>query len=135
MDESQEKSKDLVQLARLAMAGRPQDIQTYILRLSRKYQQKLPELARQLGQLIQDSPTRQSPLRNETVAAIPVDTDTRLQLLRHEVVADLEHEPIWSADLQRLMDQLVAEHSRVGDLLRAGLSPTAHSAFRSAPPE
>lgn len=133
MDESHENNKDLVQLARLAMAGRPQDVQTYILRLSRKYQQKLPELAAQLGQLIQDSPTRQSPLRNEAVAAIPVDTDTRLQLLRHEVISDLEHEPIWSADVQRQMDQLVAEHSRVADLLRAGLSPTRTALFVGPP--
>ena len=133
MDESQDNSKDLVQLARLALAGRPQDVQTYILRMSRKYQQKLPDLAAQLGRLIQDSPTRQSPLRNETVAAIPVDTDTRLQLLRHEVVAELEHEPIWSADLRRQMDQLVAEHSRIDELLRAGLSPTRTALFVGPP--
>ena len=49
MDESQENSKDLVQLARLALAGRPQDVQTYILRMSRKYQQKLPDLAGSWG--------------------------------------------------------------------------------------
>lgn len=49
MDESQENSKDLVQLARLALAGRPQDVQTYILRMTRKYQQKLPDLAGPTG--------------------------------------------------------------------------------------
>ena len=33
VDESEKKKDDIVHLARLALAGRPQDIQTYIRRL------------------------------------------------------------------------------------------------------
>ena len=80
-------------------------MQTYILRMTRNTHKNCPTLQAQLGHN-PDAPTRQSPLRNESMAAIPVDTDTRLQLLRHEVVAELEREPIWSVDVQRLMDQL-----------------------------
>jgi SpoVK/Ycf46/Vps4 family AAA+-type ATPase len=133
MDESKEKMKDLVQLARLALAGRPQDVQTYILRMSRKYQPLLPDLANQLSQLVQDSPTRKSPLRSETLAAIPVDTDSRLQLIRHEDVGDFEHEPIWSAEVLRALDQIVAEHEGVAQLTRAGLSPTRTALFTGPP--
>ena len=133
MDENQEKSKDLVQLARLALSGRPQDVQTYVLRMARKYQQSIPELAEKLSQLLKDSPTRQSPLRSEDVAAIPVDRDSRLQLLRHEDVHELDHEPIWSADIRRKLEQIVAEHRRAAELQKGGLSPT-RTAILTGPP-
>ena len=42
MDEQLEKETDLVQLARLALAGRPQDVQAYVTRMSRKYQKLKP---------------------------------------------------------------------------------------------
>jgi SpoVK/Ycf46/Vps4 family AAA+-type ATPase len=124
MDESKEKEKDLVQLSRLALAGRPQDIQTYILRMSRKYQKLAPELGDHLKKLVQHAPTRQSPLRSEGVAAIPVDRDSRLQLLRHEPPGTLEIEPIWSGEVAERLDQIVSEHRRSSDLLTQGLSPT-----------
>lgn len=133
MDDSREKSKDLVQLARLALAGRPQDVQTYVLRMSRKYQPSLPDLASQLSQLLKDAPTRQSPLRNEQVATIPVDKDSRLQLLRHESVTELDHEPIWSTEIRRMLEQLVAEHCRAAELLDEGLAPTRTAIFTGPP--
>ncbi len=132
MGESTEQSKDLVQLARLALAGRPQDVQTYVLRLSRKYQRHFPELADQFAQLLKDSPTRASPLRGEHVAAIPVDQDSRLQLLRYEDVGQLEHEPIWSAPVRAALTQIVTEHLRATDLQKSGLSPTRTALFTGA---
>lgn len=133
MGESTEHSKDLVQLARLALAGRPQDVQTYVLRLSRKYQKQVPELADELAQLLKDSPTRASPLRGEHVAAIPVDQDSRLQLLRYEAVDELEHEPIWPAPVRSALMQIVSEHLRSGDLQKGGLSPTRTVIFTGEP--
>ncbi len=133
MDELKEKSKDLVQLARLALSGRPQDVQTYVLRMTRKYQQSAPELAEKLSQLIKDAPTRQSPLRSEHVAAIPVDRDSRLQLLRHESISELDHEPIWAPDISKKLEQIVAEHQRISELQKGGLSPTRTAIFTGPP--
>lgn len=133
MDESTEKNKDLVQLARLALAGRPQDIQMYVTRMSRKYQKVAPELGEQLKELVKLAPTRQSPLRSEGVATVPVDRDSRLQLLRHEPPGTLEHEPIWSAVIAEQLNQLVSEHRRSDDLLRKGLAPTRTAIFTGPP--
>lgn len=133
MDESKEKDKDLVQLSRLALAGRPQDVQTYVLRMSRKYQKLLPELGEQLNQLVQQAPTRQSPLRSEGVASIPVDRDSRLQLLRHEPPGNLAVEPIWSHEVANQLHQIVSEHRRSSELLDQGLSP-ARTAILTGPP-
>jgi AAA+ superfamily predicted ATPase len=133
MDEQKEQKKDLVQLARLALTGRSQDVHTYVLRLSRKYQESAPDLAEQLGQLLKDSPTRQSPLRSEDLATIPVDRDSRLHLLRHEADIELEHEPIWSPEIAGKLEQIVAEHSRASELRRGGLSPTRTALFTGPP--
>ncbi len=133
MDESKEKEKDLVQLSRLALAGRPQDVQTYVLRMSRKYQKLSPELGEQLNKLVQQAPTRQSPLRSDGVASIPVDRDSRLQLLRHEPPGNLEIEPIWSQQVADQLHQIVSEHRRSSDLLTQGLSPT-RTAILTGPP-
>ena len=133
MDETAEKEKDLVQLARLALVGRPQDIQTYVTRMSRKYQKLAPQLGDQLKELIKQAPTRQSPLRSEGVATIPVDRDSRLQLLRHEPGAILEHEPIWSPAVAEHLDEIVSEHLRSNELLAKGLAPTRTAIFTGPP--
>ena len=133
MDEALEKEKDLVQLARLALVGRPQDIQVFVTRMSRKYQKIAPELGDQLKELVKQSPTRQSPLRSESVATIPVDRDSRLQLLRHESGAALEHEPIWSAMVTEQLEEIVSEHLRSNELLAKGLAPTRTAIFTGPP--
>jgi len=133
MDEAKEQGKDLVQLARLALAGRPQDIQTYVTRMSRKYQKLSPELGEQLKELVKLAPTRQSPLRSEGVATIPVDRDSRLQLLRHESGANLEHDPIWSTTVSEQLEQIVSEHLRSNELLAKGLAPTRTAIFTGPP--
>jgi len=133
VDELKEKDKDLVQLARLALAGRPQDVQTYVTRMSRKYQKLVPELGEQLKEVLKLAPTRQSPLRKEGVATIPVDRDSRLQLLRHEPHAVLDHEPIWTQALSEQLNQVVSEHQRADSLLNIGLAPTRTAIFTGPP--
>jgi SpoVK/Ycf46/Vps4 family AAA+-type ATPase len=133
MDESKETSHDLVQLARLALTGRMQDVQTYVTRMSRKYQKTQPDLGEQLKELVKLAPTRQSPLRSEGVATIPVDRDSRLQLLRHESGMTLEHEPIWSNSVAESLGQIVSEHRRASELMAKGLAP-ARTAIFTGPP-
>lgn len=133
MDEDNEKCKDLVHLARLAMAGRPQDVQTYVTRMSRKYQKLVPELGEQLKNLLQAAPTRKSPLRNEAMATIPLDRDSHLHLLRVESPGLLEHEPIWQAHIAESLNQLIAEHEQADALHGRGLAPTRTAIFTGPP--
>lgn len=132
MDESSEQHKDLVHLARLALSGRQQDVQTYIVRMARKYRKTAPLLAEELGNLAKEAPTRSSPLRNESVAAIPVDKDSRLQLLRHEEVPEIDH-AIWAPAVGEKLGLIVAEHKRSSELLDSGLTPTRTAIFTGPP--
>ena len=125
--------EDLVQLARLALAGRPQDVQTYIRRLARRYQGELPELASQINELLQESPTRQSPLRRESAAPLPVDLESRLQLLRVEDNPALDVEPIWEAGIRTALEQILSEREHDAALIEQGLSPTRSIIFTGPP--
>ena len=124
---------DVVHLARLALAGRPQDVQTYIRRLARRYQSQLPDLASELSKLLQESPTRQSPLRREVSAPVPVDLESRLQLLRIEDVPTIDVEPIWEPGVRRNLDQILSERRQFDELTKQGLSPTRSIIFTGPP--
>jgi SpoVK/Ycf46/Vps4 family AAA+-type ATPase len=127
------KQDELVQIARLALAGRPQDVQTYIRRLAKRYQGELPDMAAQLTELLQESPTRQSPLRREVTAPVPVDLESRLQLLRIEDAPALEVEPIWDVSVKRALDQILSERRRDEELFKQGLTPTRSIIFTGPP--
>ncbi len=133
MDEQAEKTKDLVQLARLALAGRPQDVQTYVTRMSRKYQKLVPDLGEQLRDLLKAAPTRKSPLRSATMATIPLDRDSKLDLLRIESAGLLEHEPIWQEHIDESLRQIVLEHQQADALHGRGLGPTRTAIFTGPP--
>ena len=133
MDETPVKNNELVRLARLAMAGRPQDVQTYIRRLARRYQDELPGISAQLMDLLKEGPTRQSPLRREAAAPVPVDLESRLQLLRIEESPVIEVEPIWEPGVKRALDQILSERRRDEELFKQGLSPTRSIIFTGPP--
>jgi len=124
---------ELVHIARLALSGRSQDVQAYIRRLARKYQGELPGVATELTKLLQEAPTRQSPLRREATAPIPVDLESRLQLLRIDDIPVLEIEPIWEASVKSALEQVLSERRRDEDLFKQGLSPTRSIIFTGPP--
>src|ERR1700679_1118644 len=125
MGDKEIKPDELVHIARLALAGRPQDVQTYIRRMAKRY----PSVASQLNKLLQESPTRQSPLRRQAAAPVPVDLESRLQLLRVENNPALEVEPVWDAGVKRTLGQLISERRRDEELIKQDLSPTRSIIF------
>jgi len=125
--------EDLAQLARLALAGRHQDIQAFVQRLARRYRESLPDLATQLNALLQESPTRQSPLRREATAPLPVDLESRLQLMRIDQHPTLDVDPIWEPPVSFALKQVVSERQRVEELAQKGLLPTRSLIFTGPP--
>src|SRR5579864_5706571 len=103
--------EEMGQLARLALSGRRQDIQLFLRRLARRIREEKPELAREIDVLLAESPSRDSPLRNGTISAVPVDSDSRLQLVRHEYPVVLDVEPIWNASVAHRLGHVVTERA------------------------
>jgi len=133
MDNNDTRNDDLVQIARIALAGRPQDVQAYIRRLARRYRGNLPAVASELNELLQESPTRQSPLRREAAEPIPVDLESRLQLLRVESDPTLEIDPIWDDGVRHALGQILSERRHNAELIEQGLSPTRSIIFTGPP--
>ena len=128
-----EDHKELVHLSRLALSGRRQDIQVFIRRLARRLHSARPDITAELEKLLAESPTRDSPLRNEAVSALPVDFDSRLKLIRPEFPVVLNVEPIWSPLVRQALEQVIDERKGSSALVAAGLLPTRSVLLTGAP--
>lgn len=133
MDDSKNNRDEVVHLARLALAGRSQDVELFLRRMAKRHRTDLPELAEQLGALLREMPSRESPLRREATSPVPVDADSRLKLVRHEHPVILEVDPIWTSQVRETLEQIVSERVRADELLRAGLAPTRSLLLTGAP--
>jgi SpoVK/Ycf46/Vps4 family AAA+-type ATPase len=126
-------SDDIIRLARLALTGRAQDVQMFVRRLARRYQSILPRLASPLNALLREVPSRESPLRRDHAAAIPVDVDSRFQLLRFEQTTEPEFAPIFRESIHQALTHLVEERKHSTRLDTAGLSATRSVLFTGPP--
>ena len=120
-------------LARLSLSGRRQDVLMQIRRISRRLRAGDPALAVRMELLLSEQPTRQSPIRSHTIEAVPIDIDSRLQLVRTEHPVAMDCDPIWDDAVLRPLSQFVRERSKESDLREAGLIP-ARSALFVGPP-
>ncbi len=105
----------------------------YVHRLGRTLRTAYPALASELLRLLAESPTAASPLRGGSVAAVPVDTESRLSLARVEFPATLPTEPVWPESIRVELCDIVAERRSEQDLIRQGVNPTRTVLFTGAP--
>lgn len=120
-------------MARLALAGRRQDVQMFIRRVARQLQEEKPEITKKLNELLAESPTRETPLRSDELATAPIDRDSRLQLVRQELPVVLETDPIWNEEIYLKLSQIVAERAQEHLLVAEGLVPTKSILFTGPP--
>jgi SpoVK/Ycf46/Vps4 family AAA+-type ATPase len=133
MEDNTAIEKDFFQLARLASAGKTPDVQLFLRRLANRYQGKMPELAKQLTNLVRESPASKSVLRGAIVEGIPVDLDSRLELARTEYPVQLNVEPVWSKHVGELIEQIILEQVEEAELHKADLLPTRSALFTGPP--
>lgn len=133
MEEVENIGIDVVHLARLALGGRPQDVQLLIRRLAKRYRSRYPDAASQLSELLRESPTRSSPLRRQSASPIPVDQDSRLPLVRCELEPELSVDPILTGPLHSSLLQIVLERQAALKLDEAGLEATRTVLFTGPP--
>jgi len=127
-----ELSIDFLQLAKIALTGRQQDVQLLLHRASKKFKDIDPKLTDGLIGLLQESPTKAAPLRKHLESPLPVDLDSRLQLLRIEKDS-LDHEPILANEILNPIQQVLSERKKVNSLLKHGLLPTKSMLFTGPP--
>jgi hypothetical protein len=124
---------DYLQLARIALSGRAQDVQVILRRIAKRYAPTIPQLADGLTRLLQELPTSAAPLRQQAEVPLPVDLDTRFHLLRVETEPELDHEPIFAPSVKAALAQIIEERRHPQKLMRAGLDPTRAALFLGPP--
>ena len=124
-------ASSFVQLAKLALSGRPTDVSALVRRELLSLGRSRPDLSGPIGEVLalasSTDPTR------AISHALPVDGDSRLELLRREFITELQPEPVWSSHVSEVLEGVVAERAREPELLAAGLTPTRSLLFVGRP--
>lgn len=126
--------REFVHLARLAVSGRPQDMITLIRKNLRLMvmgdRHDLIEPAKQVMALLAVPSVT---VRGLASHALPVDADSRLELLRREDEPELVTVPVWAPTISKTLHELVEERQRISELKDAGLGPSRSALFVGPP--
>jgi len=139
-DELTKIKSDLVQVSRLALSEKSDDVRLFIARLVRQYRGTEPELAEQLDTFLRTiAPSssshymrRASPSKTEK-QSLPIDDESQLSLLKVFNDGPDFPAPMLAADVQSSLTQLIKERKQTKKLTALGLEPTKSSAFVGAP--
>jgi SpoVK/Ycf46/Vps4 family AAA+-type ATPase len=123
--------QDFVHLARLALSGQTRDALLLVRRSMSDLAKRRPELGIQLGELLAGTG---SPARaNTPPEPIPVDLDSRLELLRRDDHPVMPVEPTWIEPIDKELTQILLERSQLDRLNAAGVLPTRSLLFVGPP--
>jgi SpoVK/Ycf46/Vps4 family AAA+-type ATPase len=122
MDDTPDIAREFVRLAEYAMAGRTGDATILSRRVLRSLSKTRPELQDEIKRAISESVSAASPTR--TISAVPVDVESRMELVRREPRPVLEVEPIWPESIRKELDVILEEREQTERLLQEGLAPT-----------
>lgn len=119
---------DFVHLARLALSGRREDVIALVRRAVRTLAAHDPELADQAKEALRIA-GKSTPIRGTPVQPLPVDSDTRLELLRREEAVTLHEQPVWTHQVMRELSAVVKERAQESLLLSEGIQPSRSMLF------
>jgi len=137
MDDSKVSTTDLMHLARLALQGKQKDVQLFVRRLVKRYQEQSPALSESLATLLRQAQPALEPSpvlrRGAVVESMPVDLDSRLSLARVENPVQLGLTPNWAPEVRSKLDELVFERRHEAELHRENLTPSRTALFTGPP--
>ena len=132
-DDIKNLEEQVFHLARVALAGRPQDVALLVRKYARRHRESSPELAEQLMALLRKTPTRTNPMRRIEPGGLPLDADSKLPLIRILEAPVLEAEPVYGERTWQSLRQVVRERERPERLAEAGVDPTRTVLFTGPP--
>lgn len=125
------KSEALVQLARLGLAGKQEDVAQYVQRLRRN--KDMSDIKSQLDMLLSaENNGHYRAVRKTNHDPLPVDLDSRMQLIRPGHHID-DHDPIWNKNIEVPLGQIISERKKHNQLIRHGLTPAKSVLFVGPP--
>ncbi len=135
-DENRYLLDSLVQLARIALAGEKRDVEAYVRRLTRLLSKQFPDASSQLRELAATGATARfaaDATRSAGTRLVPVDAESRLDLLRIDAVPTVPYPPLLNATISKQIDQVILERQRIQELADADLEPSRTLLFTGPP--
>lgn len=121
--------KELVQFIGFVVRGESDELRLFSRRVLGRIQRARPDLAQDaealLGKLVSTATRAAMPL--------PVDSDSRLALLRRETAPTLDAPVVWPQSVEVALLRVVAERQAAARLLEAGIAPTRSLLFVGPP--
>lgn len=108
-----------------------EDVVALARRLLRNIATRRPDLAETTQQVLQNAAA--APSRGIEQQALPVDIDSRLELLRHEQNPQLPLDPVWPPSVHQELDAVLREREGQDRLADAGIAPTRSLLFVGPP--
>ena len=114
-----------VNLARLALAGKMSDVELLSRRTLARLQGSRPDLSDQIASVLKVIAAASEIARTKAaIAPLPVDLESRLELLKRELAPQVDLDPTWSPEVRSELETMLAERERSDELTVAGLSPS-----------
>ncbi|MDQ1636988.1 MAG: hypothetical protein QOF62_327 [Pyrinomonadaceae bacterium] len=122
-----------VHLARIALSGRRRELVMFLRRSLPSIREMKPELAAEINKLLEL--TSAGPLRAKAAMPepLPVDLDSRLELVRHEEHPEMAVEPTWPSEIRDELNQFILERQQEEHLAAVGVMPTRSLLFVGPP--
>lgn len=139
MAQIKEFTNEIVQLSRLGLEGKQEDVRLFLSRFSRKLKKKdealhleLAALLKVYSPLVEKSALRKAVSEPTTYTQGGTDVQHDNSLLRRPAIENIE-KPILSPANYRTIEQLLEEQSRLDELRGAGILPTRSAIFTGPP--
>jgi len=123
----------LLQLAELSLYGSPRDRFLYFNHLYNTIEKKYPDTASKMSELIKNSNYNRLNSNEDIFNAVPVDTNTRLDLLKIKSVIDIPFKPIWQPEVSVGLNNILLERRQIENLKNTGIKISKSVLFTGLP--
>lgn len=113
----------------MALGGDPRTLKMHLHKIATKIKSSNPEFAEKIISRLSSNGLRLA----QAAKPIPVDSDSRLNLVRIESPVVMDDTPIYSENIMHLLDQVILERNSASKLIAQGLSPAKSLLFEGPP--
>lgn len=132
-DEFDYRDEFIVQLARLGLTENSYNVKAYVNRILKRIKPFDNSLAKHLKEILEDKSNFSPVTRGEKSELLPIDSDSKLSLLRREYPVLANADPILCKKIQTQLDQIVLERQHLNILQKNNLLPTRSVLFFGPP--
>ena len=123
-------NRSILNLVDSALGGDARTIQMAIRRFASKIRNSNKDLYSQLTSRLAEDGLRSS---DQKIKPIPVDSDSRLNLVRVEHPVFMANQPVHANDVKLMLEQVILERNHSEALLKEGVYPSKSLIFQGPP--